>query len=267
MSTSKRSIYSDSELLIDVWQQRIHNYIWSYWRRLYNQSIIIFIDYQNMTVHIHPSWQSVLSSEFEKPYWKDLTSFVKDEYSKTRCFPEWKNILRAFDMTPFEDVKVVILGQDPYHTAWAAMGLSFSVPNGSKAQPSLRNIFKELRSDIWSQRLNTDLSDWAEQWVLLLNTVLTVRTEEPASHSGYWWEQFTNRVITILSEKKDGIVFILWGNYAISKSKLIDKNKHCIITSTHPSPFSAYRGFFGSHPFSRTNLYLRKQWKKEIDWG
>ena len=203
----------------------------------------------------------------QQPYCIDLLSFIDSEYSQKICFPQKEDILRAFDITPFEEVKVVILGQDPYHTLWAAMWLSFSIPNNSKIQPSLRNIFKELSSDVWSQRLSTDLTDWAEQWVLLLNTVLTVRSEEPASHSGYWWEQFTNRVITILSEKKDGIVFILWGNYAISKSKLIDKNKHCIITSAHPSPFSAYRGFFGSRPFSRTNLYLRKEWKKEIDWG
>ena len=156
-----------------------------------------------MPVRIHPSWQTVLTSEFEKPYWESLTTFVKEEYSTTRCFPEGKNIFRAFDLTPFDDVKVVILGQDPYHTAGAAMGLSFSVPSGSKPQPSLRNIFKELQADLGKNRTNTDLTDWAEHGVLLLNAVLTVREASPASHGGKGWEQFTDSVIHLLSEKRE----------------------------------------------------------------
>lgn len=236
---------------------------WKIIQSEYNYFFLII----KMTVHIHSSWHSVLGAEFEKPYWETLISFVKDEYSKTRCFPEWKNILRAFDMTPFENVKVVILGQDPYHTAWAAMGLSFSVPNESKAQPSLRNIFKELSSDLSITRTETDLSDWAEQGVLLLNAVLTVREWVPASHQWKWWENFSDTVIRTLSEKREGIVFILWGNFAISKKLLIDSTKHHIITSPHPSPFSAHNGFFGSKPFSRANIYLESHGKSPIFWG
>jgi uracil-DNA glycosylase len=220
-----------------------------------------------MTVNIHPSWYAALAWEFKKPYWAELTDFVKREYSQKICFPEGKNIFRAFDTIHFEKVKVVILGQDPYHTAGAAMWLSFSVPNGSKAQPSLRNIFKELESDLWVQRTHTDLTDWAEQWVLLLNAVLTVREWEPASHQKMGWENFTDATIRTLSEKREWIVFILWGNYAIAKKSLIDKTKHHIITSPHPSPFSAYNWFFGSRPFSRANTYLREQGSTEIVWG
>ncbi len=234
-----------------------------------------------MSVRIHSSWHAVLASEFEKPYWEDLTSFIKSEYSQKKCFPKGKNIFRAFDMTPFDDVKVVILGQDPYHTAYqadssfhsewqkpicAAMGLSFSVPSGSKPQPSLRNIFKELESDLWITRTETDLTDWAEQGILLLNAVLTVEQGSPASHQGKGWENFTDATIRILSEKREGIVFILWGNFAISKKSLIDSSKHHIITSPHPSPFSAHNGFFGSKPFSKTNIYLESHGKLPILW-
>jgi uracil-DNA glycosylase len=220
-----------------------------------------------MTVKIHPSWHTALAWEFEKLYWANLTDFVKREYSQWPCFPEGKNIFRAFDTTPFDAVKVVILGQDPYHTAGAAMWLSFSVPNGSKAQPSLRNIFKELESDLGVKRTQTDLTDWAEQWVLLLNAVLTVREWEPASHQKMWWENFTDAAISALSAEREWIVFILWGNYAIAKKSLIDATRHHIITSPHPSPFSAHNGFFGSRPFSRTNTYLREQGSTEIVWG
>ncbi len=219
-----------------------------------------------MTVRIHPSWLSVLETQFEEPYWHELTEFIKKEYTSTSCFPLGKNIFRAFDMTSFESVRVVILGQDPYHTPWAAMGLSFSVPDGSRPQPSLRNIFIELESDIGERRTSTDLSDWAEQGVLLLNSVLTVRQWEPASHQGKWWEVFTDAVIHTLSRERYGVVFILWGAYAISKQSLIDETRHHIITSPHPSPFSAYKGFFGSRPFSRTNAYLREQGSAEIVW-
>jgi uracil-DNA glycosylase len=191
---------------------------------------------------------------------------VKSEYATTPCFPEAKNIFRAYDTTPFDQVKVVILGQDPYHTPGAAMGLSFSVPDGSKPQPSLRNIFKELESDLSIKREQTDLTDWAEQGVLLLNAVLTVRQWEPASHQGKWWENFTDATIRTLSEKREGIVFILWGNYAIAKKSLIDASKHHIITSPHPSPFSAHNWFFWSWPFSQANAYLRERGQAEIQW-
>ena len=220
----------------------------------------------HMTVCIHSSWYDVLSSEFDKPYWESLTEFVKKEYSTNRCFPEGNDIFRAFDTTHFEQVKVVILGQDPYHTRWAAMWLSFSVPNGSKAQPSLRNIFKELESDTGIKRIHTDLTDWAEQGVLLLNSVLTVREGEPASHKNRWWEIFTDSVIRIISEKKEGVIFLLWGNYAIAKQSLIDRNKHVILSSAHPSPFSAHTGFFWSSPFSRINTLLYSKWETIIDW-
>lgn len=221
----------------------------------------------SMTVKIHPSWYTALVPEFDKPYWNILTEFIKSEYSRQVCFPEWKNIFKAFDTTPLDKVKVVILGQDPYHTAGAAMGLSFSIPDGTKAQPSLKNIFKELSSDIGVNRINTDLTDWAEQWVLLLNAVLTVREWEAASHQKMWWENFTDAAIQALSEQREWIVFILWGNYAIAKKSLIDAMKHHIITSPHPSPFSAHNGFFGSKPFSRTNQYLQEQGKEGIVWG
>ncbi|MBC7498084.1 uracil-DNA glycosylase [Candidatus Gracilibacteria bacterium] len=220
-----------------------------------------------MTVNIHPSWYRVLALEFEKPYWEKLTDFIKSEYSQKVCFPQGKNIFRAFDTTPFDRVRVVILGQDPYHTAGAAMGLSFSVPDGSRAQPSLRNIFKELESDIGVQRTQTDLTDWAEQGVLLMNTVLTVREGEPASHQHMGWEELTDTIITALSRERVGIVFILWGNAAVVKKSLIDSSRHHIIESPHPSPFSAHRGFFGSRPFSQTNTYLRGQEEIEIVWG
>lgn len=220
-----------------------------------------------MTVNIHPSWYAALSEEFTQLYWPALTEFVKSEYSQKRCFPEGKNIFRAFDTTPFDTVKVVILGQDPYHTAGAAMGLSFSIPDGTKAQPSLKNIFKELESDTWGKRTKTDLTDWAEQGVLLLNAVLTVREWEPASHQKMGWENFTDAAILALSQKREWIVFILWGNYAIAKKSLIDASKHHIITSPHPSPFSAHNWFFGSRPFTRTNQYLQEQGGEEIVWA
>jgi uracil-DNA glycosylase len=219
-----------------------------------------------MTVTIHPSWHNVLHEEFEKPYWNTLTSYVRKEYATRRCFPEGKNIFRAYDLTPFESVKVVILGQDPYHTPWAAMWLSFSVPDGSKPQPSLRNIFKELDHDLGIKRTKTDLTDWAEQGALLLNAVLTVRQWEANSHQGKWWENFTDATIRTLSEKWEHIVFILWWAYAIAKRALIDPNKHLIIASPHPSPFSADRGFFGSRPFSKANEYLAKVGKRRVEW-
>ncbi len=219
-----------------------------------------------MTVHIHPSWLSVLAPEFEKPYWQNLTSFVKSSYTSWKCYPPGGLIFSAFDLAPFDSVKVIILWQDPYHTPGAAMGLCFSVPDGSPRQPSLRNIFQELDSDVGIKRIHTDLSDWAKQWVLLLNSVLTVEKWIPASHQWKGWEIFTDSVIHLLSESKEHLVFILWGNYAISKKDLIDSSKHCIITSPHPSPFSAHRGFLGSKPFSRTNEYLHIHQKSPVIW-
>lgn len=220
-----------------------------------------------MQLIIPASWQKILATEVEKEYFQLLQTFINSEYSQYNCFPQQNNIFQSLNITHFDDVRVVILGQDPYHTPGAAMWLSFSVPNGARAQPSLRNIFKELESDTWILRTDTDLTDWANQGVLLLNSVLTVRSGEPASHQGQWWEIFTDSVISILSEKSEGIIFVLWGNYAIEKSSLIDLNKHYIISSPHPSPFSSYRWFFGSRPFSRINEYLKNNWKKEIIWN
>ena len=219
-----------------------------------------------MVVRIHPTWQAALAPEFEKPYWEALTTFVKAEYASGPCFPPGRAIFKAFDTTPFDQVKVVILGQDPYHTPGAAMGLSFSIPQGHRPQPSLQNIFKELASDLGNTRSNSDLTDWAEQGVLLLNAVLTVRQASPASHAGQGWETFTDAAISALSAKRDGVVFVLWGAYAMGKRALIDASRHHLITSPHPSPFSAYKGFFGSKPFSRANAFLMEQGHAPIRW-
>lgn len=219
-----------------------------------------------MTVRIDPSWHAALKPQFESPYFEELSAFVKGEYSANDCFPPAKNIFRAFDLTPFDKVKVVILGQDPYHTPGAAMGLSFSVPDGSKAQPSLQNIFKELKSDLGIERTKTDLTDWAEQGVLLLNSVLTVQSGLPASHRNKGWEIFTDAAIKALSDGREHLVFILWGNFAIGKLPLIDAHKHVVIRSPHPSPFSAHSGFFGSKPFSKANTALTAWSDSEIRW-
>jgi len=220
-----------------------------------------------MTVRIEASWKEHLQGEFEQPYWEPLTSFVKAEYAAGPCCPAGKNIFRAFDLTPFDQVKVVILGQDPYHTPGAAMGLCFSVPDGNRPQPSLQNIFKEINSDLGVQRTQTDLTDWAEQGVFLLNSVLTVRAHQAGSHAKQGWENFTDSAIKHLSDEREGIVFILWGSYAIAKQAFIDSRKHRVITSPHPSPLSAHRGFFGSKPFSRTNDYLASKNEAAIDWA
>ncbi|KQN73272.1 uracil-DNA glycosylase [Duganella sp. Leaf61] len=220
-----------------------------------------------MTVRIEPSWKAYLQDQFEQPYWQSLTAFVKDEYAAGPCCPAGKNIFRAFDLTPFDAVKVVILGQDPYHTPGAAMGFCFSVPDGNRPQPSLQNIFQELRDDTGVERRQTDLTDWAEQGVFLLNSVLTVRARQAGSHANKGWETFTDSAIARLSDQRDGLVFILWGSYAIAKRALIDTNKHLVITSPHPSPFSAHKGFFGSKPFSRTNDYLAAHGKAPIRWA
>ncbi len=218
------------------------------------------------SVKIHPSWHEALRHEFESPYFAELAAFVKAEYASGACFPAGGNIFKAFDLTPFDAVKVVILGQDPYHTPGAAMGLSFSVPNGSKAQPSLKNIFKELSSDLGIDRTETDLTDWAEQGILLLNSVLTVRSGQPASHREKGWERFTDAAIKALSDRREHVVFVLWGNYAIGKLPLIDTAKHVVIRSPHPSPFSAHSGFFGSKPFSKANAALEKWGIQGVEW-
>jgi len=221
-----------------------------------------------MKVNIEPSWKEILKDEFDKPYFNELTQFVRDEYAKGPVYPHPKNIFSAFDLTPFNDVKVVILGQDPYHGAGQAHGLSFSVKEGVRTPPSLKNIFKELESDLGKpvDRTSGDLTQWATQGVLLLNSTLTVRAGAAGSHQGKGWEQFTDAVIQALSDKREHIVFILWGNYAKAKGAHIDRSKHLVIESPHPSPFSAHTGFFGSKPFSKANKYLKHNVEKEIIW-
>lgn len=218
-------------------------------------------------VKIEPSWKQKLEKEFEQPYFNDLINFVKEEYSKYTIYPPGNEIFNAFDSCPFDKVKVVILGQDPYHGPNQANGLSFSVREGVPLPPSLQNIYKELKSDLGvTPSRNGDLEKWAKQGVLLLNATLTVRAGNAGSHQGKGWEEFTDAVIKILSEKKENLVFILWGAYAQKKGQIIDVFKHHIIESPHPSPFSADRGFFGSKPFSRTNEYLVQQGIEPIQW-
>jgi uracil-DNA glycosylase len=221
-----------------------------------------------MNVKMEPSWKQVLNDEFAKPYFKELTEFVKKEYLGETVYPSPKFIFRAFDLTPFEQVKVVILGQDPYHGAGQANGLSFAVNEGVTLPPSLRNMYKELESDLGTSLENRsgDLSRWASQGVLLLNATLTVRASSPGSHQNQGWERFTDAVIGALSEQRENLVFILWGNYARQKGAHIDRTKHFVIESPHPSPFSAHNGFFGSKPFSKTNTYLLSKNKTPISW-
>ncbi|MFA5877079.1 MAG: uracil-DNA glycosylase [Candidatus Paceibacterota bacterium] len=221
-----------------------------------------------MEVRLELSWKEKLEGEFEKPYFKQLTSFVKSEYTKSSIYPHPKNIFRAFDLCPFNSVKVVILGQDPYHGAGQANGLSFAVESTVRPPPSLQNIFKEIQSDIGKPLVHTDgdLSRWATQGVLLLNATLTVQANTAGSHQGKGWEEFTDAVIRVLSEEREHIVFILWGNYAKAKGGHIDRTKHLVIESPHPSPFSAFSGFFGSKPFSKTNSYLTEHGATSIDW-
>lgn len=221
-----------------------------------------------MEVEIEPSWKEALAGEFDTPYFKELADFVRDEYKSATVYPPPKFIFRAFELCPFDKVKVVILGQDPYHGPGQANGLSFAVKDGMTVPPSLRNIFKEIEADIGEPMKNRsgDLERWAKQGVLLLNATLTVRASSPGSHQNKGWEQFTDAVIQTLSEKREHLVFILWGNYARGKKPLIDSTKHKVIESPHPSPFSAHNGFFGSKPFSKTNAYLREHGEVPIDW-
>lgn len=221
-----------------------------------------------MEVRIEQSWKAHLQDEFSKSYFEELTNFVKKEYQEGTVYPAPKNIFRAFDLCPFDKVKVVILGQDPYHGERQANGLSFAVEKGMRLPPSLQNIFKEIESDLGTPLVHTDgdLSRWAEQGVLLLNATLTVRALTAGSHQNRGWELFTDAVIRVLSEERENLVFILWGNYAKSKGAHIDRSKHLVIESAHPSPFSAYSGFFGSKPFSKTNEYLIAHNETPIDW-
>ena len=223
-----------------------------------------------MNVKIEQSWNRALSKEWEQPYFSELTDFVRDEYRRnpSTTFPPPAQIFAAFDSCPYDDVKVVILGQDPYHGPGQANGLCFSVSRGVQAPPSLVNIFKEVQSDfnLSEAPADTDLSRWARQGVLLLNSTLTVEAHKPTSHQGHGWEEFTDRVIRTLNDTKEHLVFILWGSYAIKKGAFIDRTKHLVITSPHPSPLSAYRGFFGSKPFSRANAYLIQNNLTPIDW-
>lgn len=217
-------------------------------------------------VKIDPTWKKALQSEFDKPYWEALTKSVREQYSKTTVFPPAKNIFRAFDLCPLDKVKVVIVGQDPYHGINQANGLSFSVNDGIALPPSLKNIYREIHNDLGIVPLPSgDLSRWASQGVLMLNSVLTVLASSPASHGGMGWEQFTDAVIKILNANRSHIVYLLWGKYAQTKGEVIDRDKNLVLTSAHPSPYSVTK-FYGNHHFSRCNEYLRKNGMTPIDW-
>jgi len=220
-----------------------------------------------MKVHIEESWRKVLQPEFDKPYFEELTSFVRSEYQTRKIFPPAKLIFNAFDQCPFDKVKIVILGQDPYHGDGQAHGLCFSVNDGVRFPPSLVNIFKEIENELGKSAPTTgNLTHWAQQGVLLLNATLTVQAHQAGSHQKRGWEQFTDAVIRILAEQKTHLVFILWGAYAQSKAEFIDTSAHLVLQSAHPSPFSVHRGFFGNNHFTLTNNYLREHELEEIDW-
>lgn len=220
-------------------------------------------------IKLHPSWLEVLQQQFEAPYFAQLKEFLVAERQQYTCYPKGSDIFAAFDHTPFDKVKVVIIGQDPYHEPGQAHGLCFSVPEGITMPPSLVNIIKEINSDLGLNLSTTkgDLTGWAEQGVLLLNATLTVRAHQAGSHQRHGWETFTDAAIRALSERRSGIVFLLWGSYAIAKSQLIDKGRHHVLTTVHPSPLSAYRGFFGCKHFSQCNTLLLQQGLTPIDWG
>lgn len=220
-----------------------------------------------MKVKIEESWEKVLQPDFDKPYFKELTDFVRSEYATTTIYPPASLIFNAFNLCPFDKVKVVIIGQDPYHGPGQAHGLCFSVNDGIQYPPSLQNIFKEIKSDLDIPiPTSGNLTRWAEQGVLLLNATLTVRAHNAGSHQKKGWETFTDSVIRILAEQKENLVFILWGAYAQKKGAFIDKNRHLVLSSAHPSPLSAYNGFFGNHHFSLTNKWLTEHNLKAIDW-
>lgn len=221
-----------------------------------------------MNVKIEPSWHEHLQQEFEQPYFAQLTDFVRQEYTTQTCYPPGSLIFNAFNLCPFDKVKVVIIGQDPYHEPGQAHGLSFSVNDGIPFPPSLINIFKEISNDLGTPMpMSGNLTRWAEQGVLLLNATLTVRAHQAASHQRRGWEKFTDAVIKALDAHRDHLVFILWGGYARSKAKLIDSSRHLVLQSVHPSPLSAnHGGWFGNHHFSRANAYLKEHGEDEIIW-
>lgn len=219
------------------------------------------------SVKIEASWKRALREEFEKPYFGTLTRFVRGEYAKRTVYPPPKDIFRAFDRCPFEKVKVVILGQDPYHGHGQANGLCFAVGERVPVPPSLQNIFKEIHSDLGIMpHQSGDLTRWAEQGVLLLNATLTVRANTPGSHQRKGWEEFTDAAIRALSQEREHIIFLLWGNYAKNKGAVIDRTKHLVLEAAHPSPFSADNGFFGCRHFSQANRYLKEHGLREINW-
>ena len=215
---------------------------------------------------INKSWDIVLKNEYNSEYFKKLGLFVKGEYQTKIVYPRYENIFNALRYTDYDDVKVVILGQDPYHGENEAHGLSFSVLEGVRRPPSLDNIFKELYSDLGVKRTNNNLSDWAKQGVLLLNSIMTVIKDKPLSHKSRGWEIFPDNIIKYLNDREKPVVFILWGSYARSKKELITNKRHLIIESAHPSPLSASRGFFGSKPFSKCNAFLKQHGEEEIKW-
>ena len=220
-----------------------------------------------MDVQIEPSWKQHLAPEFEKPYFVKLTNFVRQEYRTTTCYPPGKLIFNAFNLCPYDKAKVVIIGQDPYHGPGQAHGLCFSVNDGVPFPPSLQNIFKEIQTDLGTPVPQSgNLTRWAEQGVLLLNATLTVRAHQAGSHQRHGWEEFTDAVIKTLSNEREHLVFILWGAYAQKKGAVIDRNKHLVLSSAHPSPLSAYHGFFGNRHFSLTNAYLQQYGKQPIVW-
>jgi uracil-DNA glycosylase len=223
---------------------------------------------EQRTIQLEPTWLAELREEFDRPYMTGLRAFLIEEKSNHRVFPPGADIFNAFNHTPFERVRVVILGQDPYHGPDQAHGLCFSVRRGVRPPPSLQNIFKELNEALGVPMPNHgDLSSWAEQGVLLLNTVLTVRAHQANSHRGQGWEQFTDRVIEVLNERKEGLVFVLWGSAAGRKASMIDSKRHRILRSPHPSPLSAYRGFFGCGHFQTINQHLRDRGERPVDWS
>ena len=220
-----------------------------------------------MDVKIEESWKRVLGPEFEKKYFVDLTDFVRKAYTTGKCFPPAKLIFNAFNRTPFDKVKVVILGQDPYHEPGQAQGLAFYVPPDIQTPPSLVNIARELNEDVRHETGDVpDLLSWTDQGVLLLNATLTVAAHRAGSHQNHGWETFTDAVVRALATEREHLVFILWGSYAQKKGAFIDRSRHCVICSAHPSPLSAYRGFFGSKPFSKANAYLKANGIGEIAW-
>ncbi|MBE6190583.1 MAG: uracil-DNA glycosylase [Rikenellaceae bacterium] len=220
-----------------------------------------------MDVKIAPDWKALLEEEFSKPYFEELTRFVKEEYATRRIYPRGSNIFRAFDKCPLDKLKVVIIGQDPYHGPGQAHGLCFSVAEGVPHPPSLQNIFKEVASDIGTPIPSSgNLDRWAEQGVLLLNSVLTVREHEAASHAGKGWEQFTDAVVRKIAQEKQGVVYLLWGSYAQRKGAIVDPQRNCILKAVHPSPLSAYRGFLGCKHFSQANDYLISTGQTPINW-